>query len=89
MTTTAQLGPSQDAAATDPKPTLERRQYGSWARAAQQHIDNFLDCVQSRKEPTAPVEAGQTTNVALVMALESLKTGRRIRWNANARKMEA
>ncbi|MEZ5396441.1 MAG: Gfo/Idh/MocA family oxidoreductase [Bryobacterales bacterium] len=79
----------QDTAATDPKPTLERKQYGSWPRAAQQHIDNFLDCIVSRKEPNAPVEQGQTTNVALVMALESLKTGRRVRWNAAARKMES
>ena len=79
----------QDPSATDPKPTLERRQYGTFARAAQQHIDNFLDCIVSRKDPTAPVEQGQTTNVALVMALEALKTGRRMRWNAQQRKMES
>jgi predicted dehydrogenase len=74
------------AARLDPNP--ERREPGSFNRAARQHIRNFLDCVKSRREPNAPVEAGQYTNVALCMAMESLKTGRRMRFNAQTRKME-
>jgi hypothetical protein len=35
------------------------------------------------------VEAGQQTNVALCMAMESLRTGRRIKWNESSRRMEA
>jgi len=52
------------------------------------HIQNFLDCVKSRKEPNAPVEAGQATNVVLCMAMDSMRKGRRLKWNAAARKVE-
>lgn len=72
----------------DVKASHERRQYGSWPRAAQQHLMNFLQCVRSREEPTAPVEAGQHTNVILVMALEALRTGKRLRWNAAERRVD-
>lgn len=52
------------------------------------HVRNFLECTLSRKEPNAPVEAGQGTNIVLCMAMESLRTGKRLRWNASARKVE-
>jgi len=68
---------------------VDRRQFGSFERATRAHIANFLECVQTRKAPNAPVEAGQRTNVVLCMAMESLKTGRRIRWNQAARRMES
>jgi hypothetical protein len=42
--------------------------------------------VRSRKEPNAPVEEGAKTAVALVMTLQSLRSGRRVRWDA-ARKV--
>ena len=49
------------------------------------HVRNFLECCASRKEPNAPVEAGQATNLVLCMAMESLRSGKRLRWNAGAR----
>ncbi len=70
------------------QPALERKQYGSFERATRQHIANFLDCVRSRREPNAPVEAGQSTNVVLCMAMEALRSGRRVKWNAAKRDME-
>ena len=45
-------------------------------------------CWLSRKEPNAPVEAGQATNLILCLAMDSLRTGKRLRWNASARKVE-
>jgi predicted dehydrogenase len=80
------LYPQNDEA--DMKPSLERRQYGSFERATAQHVENFLSCVASRQDPNAPVEAGQHTSVALVMAIEALRQGRRVRWNNAARRME-
>jgi len=74
--------------AIDMKPSLERKSPGSFNQATLSHIRNFMDCIQSRKDPNAPVEAAQTTNIVLCMAMESLRTGRRLRWNAETRKAE-
>jgi hypothetical protein len=68
---------------------VEQRKPGSFNTATLSHVRNFLACIASRKDPNAPVEAGQATNIVLVMAMESLRTGRRLRWNAAARKSEA
>jgi predicted dehydrogenase len=71
------------------KPSRTMSRPGSFNSAARQHIRNFLDCVQSRKDPTAPVEAGQATNIVLCMAMDSMRSGRRLRWNNAARKVES
>jgi predicted dehydrogenase len=75
--------------AIEMKPDIERRSPGSFNVATLSHIRNFLECIASRKEPNAPVEAGQATNIVLSMTMESLRTGRRLRWNAVSRKSEA
>ncbi|MCC7234197.1 MAG: Gfo/Idh/MocA family oxidoreductase [Bryobacterales bacterium] len=75
--------------AIDMKPSREKRAPGSFNSATRDHIRNFLECVRSRKEPNAPVEAGQSTNIVLCMAIESLRTGRRMKWNSVARRAEA
>ena len=62
---------------------------GAFGPATRSHIRNFLDCVKSRKDPNATVETGQYTNVALCMAMESLKTGKRVRFNPATRRIEA
>ncbi|MSV27452.1 MAG: hypothetical protein EXQ52_01720 [Bryobacterales bacterium] len=70
------------------RPEVEKKEYGSFERAARQHIANFLDCARTRKEPNAPVEAGQSTAIVLCMAIEALRSGRRMKWNAAKRDME-
>lgn len=65
------------------------RRPGSFNGATRAHIRNFLECVKTRKDPNATVEMGQSTNIVLCMAMESLKTGRKIKWNRQARRMEA
>jgi predicted dehydrogenase len=69
-------------------PTVEKKQPGSFEGATRAHIRNFMDCVHSRHDPNATVEMGQQTSVVLAMAVESLRSGRRMKWNASARKME-
>jgi hypothetical protein len=73
----------------DTPPLAHREAYGTFPSASDAHAANFLDCCRSRKDPNAPVEAGNGANVALCMAMESLKTGRRIRWNRERRVMES
>lgn len=73
----------------DMKPSVNVRQPGSFDKATRDHIRNFLECIQTRQDPNATVEMGQATNIILVMALESMRTGRRLKWNAARRAVEA
>jgi hypothetical protein len=68
---------------------MEATRLGSFVQATRDHIRNFLECVKSRKEPNAPVEAGLSTAVVLAMMLQSIRTGRRLTWNAAARRVES
>jgi len=79
----------EDPKALELKPSVERRSPGSFGPATRAHIRNFLECVRSRQDPNATVEMGQATNIILSMAMEALRTGRRIRYNPQRRAMEA
>jgi hypothetical protein len=70
------------------KPSVEKKQPRSFDQAAPSHIRNFLECIKSRQEPNAPVEAGQATAIVLCMAMDSLQQGCRLKWNAQARRVE-
>ena len=70
------------------KPAVEVDQPGSFIAATRDHIRNFLDCIRTRKDPTAPVESGHQTAIALCLMMEACKSGRRVRWNAQRRMME-
>ncbi len=61
---------------------------GSFSAATDAHVRNFLDCVRSRNQPNATVEKGFHAALVVLMANASMKQGRRIRWNAEARRIE-
>jgi predicted dehydrogenase len=46
------------------------------------HMQNFLDCVRSGKEPNCPFEVGYRVSIACRMAVESYRTGRTMKWDA-------
>jgi predicted dehydrogenase len=79
----------EDSKALDLKPVQEKRVPGSFDPATRAHIRNFLECVRSRRDPNATVEMGQSTNVVLCLAMEALRTGRRLRFNPATRKTES
>jgi predicted dehydrogenase len=79
----------EDPKAIDPKPDPEVKRPGAFSAAARAHIRNFLECVRTRNQPNATVEMAQNTNIALCMAMESLKSGRRMRFNPTTKRMEA
>ena len=81
------LYPEQKTA-IDLQAAAEKKQPGSFSTAAPSHIRNFLDCIRTRKDPNAPVEAGQGTAIVLAMALDSLRSGKRLKWNAKTRQVE-
>lgn len=78
-----------ETSAAELTPEREENRPGSFAAATRDHIRNFLECVRSRKEPNAPVEAGLGTAIVLAMTLDSLRAGRRLKWNAAARRVES
>ncbi len=53
------------------------------------HVQNFLDCVRTRKRPTAPMELGFQAALVVQLANLSLRTGRRMRWNDKSQKVES
>jgi predicted dehydrogenase len=78
----------EDPKAVDLKPSESKSEPGTFSRAVRLHIRNFLECVETRRDPNATVEMGQATNVILCMAMDALRTGRRMRYNASARRVE-
>jgi predicted dehydrogenase len=53
------------------------------------HMQNFLECVRTRKQPIAPIEAGFAHSVAVIMADEALRSGRRMVYDAGRREVLA
>jgi predicted dehydrogenase len=70
------------------RPSIDVKRPGSFDLATRAHIRNFLECVRSRTDPTATVEMGHATNVSLCMAVQSMRSGRRMGWNATTGKAE-
>lgn len=46
------------------------------------HMNNFFDCVRSRKEPNCPFALGFSSAIACQMANASLRQGRTVQWDA-------
>jgi len=45
------------------------------------HLQNFFDCVRSRKEPNCPFEIGYRSAIACQMALASYQRGHSVEWD--------
>ena len=52
--------------------------------ATQAHLQNFFDCMRSRKEPNCPFEIGFRSAIACYMAITSYRENRPVRWNEKA-----
>ncbi len=52
------------------------------------HVQNFLECVRTRKTPTAPMRLAFQAALVVQLANMSLKHGRRYKWNAATSKVE-
>lgn len=53
------------------------------------HMRNWMECVRSRKEPNAPIEAGFNHSVACIMSNAALRTGQRVVYDAKSREVLA
>jgi predicted dehydrogenase len=45
------------------------------------HMQNFLDCMKSRKQPASPVELANRVLLGAHLANESYRSGKRVEWN--------
>jgi predicted dehydrogenase len=46
------------------------------------HVQNFLDCIRSGREPNCPFDLGYRVSIACRMAVESYRQGRTMHWDA-------
>ena len=53
------------------------------------HMRNWMECVRARKDPNAPIEAGYSHAVALIMANAAARTGKRASFCENKRQVMA
>jgi predicted dehydrogenase len=71
------------------EPAITKKSPKGFGYATDLHVQNFLECVRTRKPPTAPMRIAFQAALVVQMANLSLKQGRRLRWNAAAQKVEA
>jgi predicted dehydrogenase len=62
---------------------------GSFGKAAEDHVANFLQCVRTRSMPNATVEKGFQAALVVQLANMSLRQGRRMKWHTALRRVEA
>ncbi len=70
----------------------EARIRGEFALPMEERVPHMLDwlqCLRTRNEPVAPIEAGYAHGVAVIMADEALVSGRRQRYDAGRRRIYA
>ncbi len=53
------------------------------------HAQNFIDCIKSRKTPNADLESSHWVSTTCHLANISLRTGRKLTWNAAANDIHA
>jgi predicted dehydrogenase len=63
-----------------PEPEIYMR---SSADGTVTHLQNWLDCIRSRKTPNAPIRAGHAAARTSHIANASLRGGRAVKWNAS------
>ncbi|MBL7140713.1 MAG: Gfo/Idh/MocA family oxidoreductase [Planctomycetes bacterium] len=53
-------------------------------RSEGSHMDNFLECVRTRREPAAPVEVGHRAATVCHLCVIAMRLGRKVRWDPAA-----
>jgi disulfide oxidoreductase YuzD len=53
------------------------------------HMRNWMECVRSRKEPNAPVEAGYMHSIATIMTNAAVHTGEKVTFDEKKQEVMA
>ena len=51
------------------------------------HMKNWIDCIRSGQQPIAPIEAGYSHSVAVIMSDEAMQSGRRLTYDHTRREI--
>jgi predicted dehydrogenase len=70
-------------------PALAKGSQRGFGYATDLHVQNFLECVRTRKTPTAPMRFGFQAALVLQLANLSLKQGRRVKWDDDRKRWES
>jgi hypothetical protein len=62
---------------------IEKKSEKGSGWATDLHVQNFLECVRTRRTPVAPMKLAFQAALVVQMANLSLKHGRRIRWTGD------
>lgn len=68
-------------------PAIVKTSARGFGYATELHVMNFLECVRTRKTPTAPMRLGFQACLITMLANISRKTGKRVRWDDAAGKV--
>ena len=69
-------------------PAIERHSEKGFGWATDLHVQNFLECIRTRRTPTAPMRVAFPAALVVQLANMSLKSGRRMKWNAQLNRVE-
>ncbi len=69
-------------------PVIEKRSEKGFDWATDLHVQDFLQCIRTRKSPTAPMRLGFQAALVVQLANLSLKHGRRMRWDSKLNRVE-
>jgi predicted dehydrogenase len=58
-------------------------------RLTSNHVRNWMECVRSRKQPNAPVEAGYSHSIATIMTNAAVHTGLKVTFDENTQEVMA
>jgi len=62
---------------------IEKKSEKGFGWATDLHVQNFLECVRTRRTPAAPMKLAFQAALVVQMANLSLKSGRRMRWTGS------
>lgn len=48
------------------------------------HKQNFLTCIKTRRQPVAPVEVGHRSNTVCVLGFIAMRLGRKLKWDSES-----
>jgi len=56
-------------------------------RLTSAHMRNWMECIRSRQQPNAPVEAGYNHSIATIMTNAAVRTGGKATFNAKTQQV--
>jgi len=59
----------------------DQEKAGGGFEVSSPHMQNFIDCVRSRQDPIAPIQAGASTAIVCCLGNIASELGRSVKWN--------